>query len=314
MADINQSPLVSVVLATYNGATFLAHQLDSIFAQTYSNIEVIAVDDCSADNTVAILNSYAATHTNMKVFVNEHNLGYIKNFEKACGLSNGEFIALCDQDDEWDKDKIKIMVEAIGEHPMAFCDSIVCDEHLNDTGKRISSFVNCRSRYNCLEMSVFCRIYGNATLFRKSMLSSAVPFLEIIPHDWWLSYVATLHGGIKYIDQPLVYYRQHSANVFGAIGGKSRTQTKASKRQKKKEEIIKIRKRITTFYEICPDELTKEKKVLALLQKSYQSFSLPNNILRMTTFFRYQKILLFVKKRSALRKFFFCFKMFAIIK
>jgi len=306
-------PLVSIVLATFNGEAFLAQLLDSVLAQTYPNIEIVAVDDGSTDTTINILNSYASTNGKIKVFANSVNIGYIKNFQKACKLSSGEYIALCDQDDEWHIDKVKHMIETIGEHPMVYCDSIVCDEHLGDTGKRISSFVNCRSRYSCLELSVFCRIYGNATLFKRSLFEDADPFPDMIPHDWWLSYVATLHGGIKYLDEPLILYRQHSTNIFGAIGSSSRKKND-KKRQKKKEEILKIRMRIGRFYEICPKELITEKKVLADLQSSYQNFSFFNNMHRMIIFFSNYKTLLFVKKRSLLRKYVFCIKMFAIIK
>ena len=125
-----QSPLVSVVLSAYNGATYLAAQLDSIFSQTYTNIEVIAVDDGSTDATMQILHQYASIHPNMQVHQNEQNLGYIKNFEKGMGLANGYFISPCDQDDVWDTDKIRLMVEAIGDFPMIFCDSELVDENL----------------------------------------------------------------------------------------------------------------------------------------------------------------------------------------
>src|SRR4051794_28361287 len=74
--------LVSIVLATYNGERYLAKQLESLFRQTYGNIEIIAVDDCSSDKTVEILKEYSQRHGNMKVFVNDSNLGFIKNFEK----------------------------------------------------------------------------------------------------------------------------------------------------------------------------------------------------------------------------------------
>src|SRR3712207_3276496 len=81
----DRSPkLVSIVLATYNGEKYLAKQLESLFRQTYPNIEIVAVDDGSSDETVNILQKHAEKHRNMKVFVNGTNLGFIKNFEKGC--------------------------------------------------------------------------------------------------------------------------------------------------------------------------------------------------------------------------------------
>src|SRR5579875_1624244 len=120
MNEQNSFPLVSVVLTTYNGETYLREQLDSILAQTYPNIEVVAVDDRSTDGTANILHEYAAQYPNIKVFVNEVNLGFIKNFEKGCRLSTGEYIALCDQDDYWMPDKIKRKMESIGNHALIY--------------------------------------------------------------------------------------------------------------------------------------------------------------------------------------------------
>ncbi|MDQ6903592.1 MAG: glycosyltransferase, partial [Bacteroidota bacterium] len=71
-------PLVSIVMATYNGERFLKEQLDSVFEQTYPNLEIVIIDDCSSDHTFSILNKYAEEHLNMKLFENEKNLGHIK--------------------------------------------------------------------------------------------------------------------------------------------------------------------------------------------------------------------------------------------
>ena len=76
-----QTPLVSIVLATYNGARFLEQQLNSLLAQDFRSFEIIAVDDCSTDCTVALLKEYAGRFSHMKVWTNKKNLGYVKNFE-----------------------------------------------------------------------------------------------------------------------------------------------------------------------------------------------------------------------------------------
>jgi glycosyltransferase involved in cell wall biosynthesis len=307
-------PVVSIVIATYNGNLYLAQQMESVVAQSYPHIEIIVVDDCSTDNTMEILKSFQLKYSNIKIFCNEYNLGYIKNFEKGCSLATGEFIALCDQDDYWHPDKIKKMQAAIGDYPLIYCDSVLCDESLKPIGVNISDRVNCRDFDNCLQQAVFCRIYGHATLIKKSFMQKAIPFLEVIPHDWWLCYMATFYGGMKYLPEPLASYRQHSANIFGAAGGKSRKHNKVNKAEKNRLEMERIRTRIKAFYDVCPNELTKEKEVLRMLVKTYQSFSLVNNFQRMIVFFKNQEQLLASKKRSAIRKYLFCLKMFVMIK
>src|SRR5882762_358248 len=128
--------LVSIILGTYNGQAYLREQLDSLFAQTYPTLEIIAIDDVSNDDTVRILQEYAARHSNMKVVVNESNLGFIKNFEKGARLSTGDLIAFCDQDDYWLPEKVGKMVASIGTCPMIFCDSELCDQDLRPLGRK----------------------------------------------------------------------------------------------------------------------------------------------------------------------------------
>lgn len=314
MLDNSDSPLVSVVLATYNGERFLRQQFDSILSQTYANLQIIAIDDNSNDGTVAILNEYAANYPHVKVYTNESNLGFIKNFDKGCSLSTGDLIALCDQDDYWSSDKIEKLVNGIRAAPMIYSDSYLCRHDLQSMDKKVSDVVNCKSFNNCLQQAVFCRIYGHATLFTRSLYNAAAPFLTAIPHDWWLSYVATLQGEIKYLPEPLVYYRQHESNLFGVVGGKRREHQKRDKREKKRLEIIKIRQRVQSFYQQCPEEMAREKKILLALNNCYQSFSLKNNITRVILFLKNRNDFLMVKKQSSLHKLLFCFKMFVKIK
>jgi glycosyltransferase involved in cell wall biosynthesis len=310
---INTGRLVSIVVTTFNGERFLEKQLDSLCAQTYPNFEIIVVDDCSTDGTISILNRYAEKFSFITVHLNDQNLGYIKNFEKACLMAKGELISLCDQDDYWLPDKIKKLEAAIGDYPMIYCNSLLCDEELKSINEHISDRAVLKPITSCLEQAVFCRIYGHATLFTKQFFNAAYPFLTIIPHDWWLSYVATLNGGIQYLDEPLVYYRQHTSNIYGVVGSR-RKKDPSIKKLEKRREISNIRARINAFAAACPDSFVKEKKVLMALAKSYQSFSLANNLSRVYLFFRYHKLLLAVKKRSLLRKYLFCLKMFFIIK
>jgi glycosyltransferase involved in cell wall biosynthesis len=313
MESNNSNPLISVVMATYNGSRFLRHQLETVINQSYKNIEIIIVDDCSTDNTVSVIKHFISKDNRVQLFQNTTNLGYIKNFEKGCSLAKGKFIAVCDQDDSWHKDKIRNSYEAIGNYPIIYCDSVLCDEKLKPIGVNISDRVNCRDFDNPLQQAIFCRIYGHATLIRKDFMDKAIPFLSVIPHDWWLSYLATFNGGIRYLPQPLAFYRQHNDNIFGAAGGKSKKHNKLDQKEKREQEKKRIRTRIVAFYTACPDELIREKRILKMLAESYQSFSFKNNLNRMMLFFSHHRILLASKRRSIIRQWLFCLKMFVKI-
>ena len=87
------APLISVVMACYNGEAFLSQQIESVLNQTYPNLEIIIADDCSTDNTWNIIEKYAAKNLQIITLRNEINLGYIKNFEKAIRKCRGEYVA-----------------------------------------------------------------------------------------------------------------------------------------------------------------------------------------------------------------------------
>lgn len=306
--------LVSVVLGTYNGETYLREQLDSVLAQTYPHIEIIAVDDKSTDDTVRILYEYAAKDPRIKVCVNETNLGFIRNFEKGCSLSSGRWISLCDQDDYWYPEKIEKMVRAIGDHPMIYCDSELCDADLRSVGRRISDIVHYQSFDDCRQLCVFSRMYGHATLITRSLFDKASPFIPEMPHDGWLAFHAAIYGGVAYLPEVLVKYRQHAANVFGVVGGKSKKDHRLQRAARRNQELARIRVRMNAFYQAVPDHMVPQKQLLGALVKCYRNFSPLNDVRRVGLFLANYKLLLAVKKYPDWRKIVFCFKMLVKIK
>ena len=108
----NTYPLVSVALCTYNGAAYLPEQLETIINQSYVNLEIVISDDGSTDNTTRIIKEFQQKDHRIKFFQNETNLGYNKNFEKVFSLCLGDYIAIADQDDIWEVNKIECMMKA----------------------------------------------------------------------------------------------------------------------------------------------------------------------------------------------------------
>ncbi len=95
--DSLTSPLISVILPTYNGEKYIAETLESVLNQTHKNLEIIITDDCSKDKTVEIIKSY--NDARIKLYENENNLGIANNTNKALSLATGEFIMMQDHDD-----------------------------------------------------------------------------------------------------------------------------------------------------------------------------------------------------------------------
>ncbi len=219
--------LVSVVLCAYNGAPYISEQLDSILSQTYANIEVIVIDDCSSDNTVAILEEYSRLGK-IKLYLNSENKGVNWNFYYGLSLASGCYIAPSDQDDIWLPTKIEMLVNNIGGSTLIYCDSYISDSY----AKKFYDLVSERSHFlegnDVLNILMLNCVAGHAMLFDRRLLD----FFETpsrgngIYYDHWLTFMAMCIGSIAYIKEPLVIFRRHqtAVTVKEAIESKIKSQ------------------------------------------------------------------------------------------
>lgn len=215
---MHSDALVSVAIATYNGERHLQQQLDSIYQQTYKNVEVVVTDDCSQDHTVEILERYRKKF-GLKYFVNDVNLGYARNFERAASLCSGEYIAFCDQDDIFLPDKIETLVREIGEYSLIYSDATLIDGDGKEFARSYMRYVNfpMLTGKPFKELVFSCFIRGFQMLFTRDLLLAALPMPDRVTHDDWFTILAAKRGGIKYLDRALVQYRQHGRNVTGSL-------------------------------------------------------------------------------------------------
>lgn len=208
------SPLVSIALCTYNGSKYLPIQLESILNQTYQHIEIVIVDDRSTDDTYELLKSYETKYpSKIRLFRNEKNLGFVKNFEKAISLCQGSLIALSDQDDFWNSNKIEAQVENIKENQLIYHDSLMINESGVSLGKRISDLKNMYSGGSPLPFLFNNCVSGHSILMKKELVNDILPFPNGIFYDWWIAFKATQIGTIRYLDKTFVYYRQHEGTI-----------------------------------------------------------------------------------------------------
>lgn len=213
---IKKPGTVSVAMATYNGQHYIREQLDSILEQTIVPDEIVIVDDCSSDSTMEILNSYAKEHSGIiKIYQNEANLGYIKNFEKAISLCSSQYIALSDQDDIWMRNKLEMLLNAIGNSLLIHSDAHIIDADGNILQESYSISALKRPLPNYLDIIHFNSVTGCTALINRELFALCAPFPENIPHDWWLAMVAVVKNSIAYCAEPLIKYRQHANNAIG---------------------------------------------------------------------------------------------------
>ena len=222
-SDLAQpKPLISVALSTYNGARYLREQIDSVLAQAGVAIEIVVVDDCSVDQTTAILAEYASRDMRLRWQRNERNLGPTASFERAMALCAGEYIAPCDQDDVWRPDKLARLYEAIGDCDLVYCDSEYIDAEGNPLGRRVSDGSTMLAGKSPLTFLFGNSVSGHACLLRRDLFDRSRPFPERAYHDWWLALCAAGRNGVRYLNEPLVRFRRHG-EAFSPMGKSGRT-------------------------------------------------------------------------------------------
>ncbi len=220
-------PLISIALCTYNGARYLPDQLDTLVQQTYPNLEIVAVDDNSSDDTWNILQEYTNRYSYFNIYRNPKNLGYQQNFEKALKSCSGEFLAISDQDDIWKADKIQQLYDNIDENIMIYHDSEFIDEKGQLLNMKMSDKLNMVEGSDPIPFLFFNCVSGHSLMFRKSLLEAILPFPNVGIYDHYIAFTASSIGKIKYLSKSLVLHRQHignSTDILGRKKSKSRMQ------------------------------------------------------------------------------------------
>lgn len=114
---MNKAPKISVIMSVYNGEDYLAETLDSICNQSFKDWELVAINDCSTDTTLSILEKYASVDERIKIHTNEVNLRLPASLNKGLALAQGKYIARMDADDICLPDRFKKQFEFMETHP-----------------------------------------------------------------------------------------------------------------------------------------------------------------------------------------------------
>jgi glycosyltransferase involved in cell wall biosynthesis len=222
-------PEVEVLLATYNGARFLREQVDSILAQDYGNIRVLARDDGSSDGTVEILEQYAEEFPDrFRVVPASAPTGSAKNnFLLLMKASTADYICFADQDDVWLPDKVSRTKQAMDQLEsrwgpsvplLVFTDLQVVDDQLTMLHKSFWAHMNIDpDRMNRLAaLMVQSVVTGCTAMLNRPLLALSLRMPdEAFMHDRWIGLLASFMGKSSGVGIPTVLYRQHEHNVLG---------------------------------------------------------------------------------------------------
>jgi glycosyltransferase involved in cell wall biosynthesis len=119
MMQGQKRPAVSVLVTVFNREAFLEECLRSILASTFSDLEVVVVDDASTDGSVSVANRIAATDSRVRLSLNEKNLGDYPNRNRAAALASGEYLKFVDADDVLYPHSLAVMIDAMRANPEA---------------------------------------------------------------------------------------------------------------------------------------------------------------------------------------------------
>ena len=204
--------MISVCLATYNGAATLHQQLSSILAQLGPDDEVIISDDGSTDGTLDVVRAF--NNPIVRIVQGPRTGSPIPNFEHALQQARGEYIFLSDQDDLWLEGKVQRMVAAL----KAGADCVVSDCHVTDDALNVTApsfFAHARlheGRWYNLFMRNF--YLGCCMAFNRRVLLRSLPFPRRIPmHDIWIGNIAAFTGRVEFLHEPLICFRRHGDNA-----------------------------------------------------------------------------------------------------
>lgn len=212
-------PNVSVIMPCYNHSKYIRKSIDGVLRQSYADIELIVVDDDSKDESVDIVETYKKEDNRIKTVYHDGNMGVSKSRNDAISISRGKYIAFCDADDIWEKDKLEIQCKCLEDNPefdVVFSDSIVINEDGISIGKKFSDTHRYDYRKDVfIQLCLTNFINTQTVVLRRSCLDGNIMFNEGMKYleDWlyWIE-LAREHK-FMYIDIPLAKYRIHSGST-----------------------------------------------------------------------------------------------------
>jgi rhamnosyltransferase len=224
---------VLIVLSSYNGASHIGDQIESIRRQSFREWSLLVRDDGSSDATLEIVHRFAQADGRISLLSDGRgNLGAVASFgallEHALSRQ-AAYVVLSDQDDVWRPEKLERQLELLRAHEasrgaghptLVHSDLAVVDRDLRPIHpsflrhQRLEHVANDPLRRLLLQNFVT----GCTVMLNRALLELAVPVPPVVMHDWWLAQCAAALGSLLFLPEATVLYRQHGANLLGSRG------------------------------------------------------------------------------------------------
>jgi glycosyltransferase involved in cell wall biosynthesis len=207
-------PVISIVLPTYNGSKYIRKSIDSCLAQTFTDFELIIVNDCSTDNTLSIAEEYAHKDNRVKVINNEFNKKLPLSLNEGFSQAKGRYFTWTSDDNYYAPDALKTMVEVLEKDPaidLVYTDYYLIDENDHVFGTRIFNDVN--KSFNKWLGCGACFLYKRKVHEANNGYNPAAFLIE--DYDFFVR--AYMKFSFYYLRTPeLYYYREHGGSLTAA--------------------------------------------------------------------------------------------------
>lgn len=220
---------INILLATYNGETYIKDQIESLLTQTHQDFIITIRDDGSIDRTVGIIKYYQSLYPNKIELINDTlgNLGNNLNFMKLLEYSQCKYIMFCDQDDIWLPKKIEITLSKMKQLEnrysanvpiLIFTDLIVVDKNLQTISSSYWKYQKLLPDISSnwkkfLSQNV---ITGCTIMINQQTKTFVIPYnINTMAHDHWIGVNVAKYGKVWFLTNQTVIYRQHDKNVTG---------------------------------------------------------------------------------------------------
>lgn len=188
--NYSKSPLISVIMPAYNAEEYLTEAVESVRAQTYTEWELLILDDGSTDGTAEIALKYAKLDSRISYHPNERNMGVAETRNRGFELAKGEWTAMLDSDDAWHPEKLQKQLRLADDFgaDIVYCSYALC-------GDDVSEFtVPDRVTY---ESMLRCNHLGCSTVMLRSELCKEFKFRKEFYHEDYALWLELLRSGYK---------------------------------------------------------------------------------------------------------------------
>lgn len=215
----SKQPLVSVMMTVYNREMYITEAIESVLQSTYTNFELIIVDDCSKDNSMGIANSFAEKDARIFIFQNAKNLGDYPNRNKAASYAKGEYLMYVDSDDTIEHDAIAYVVDSFRKFPLANYATIY---HGSDFSEN-SLLTSAEAIHKHFFKRGFLHFGPGGTVVRRSFFQAIGGFPEKYgpANDMYYNVKAACNSAVILMKYNYLYYREHefqeNKNIFGYL-------------------------------------------------------------------------------------------------